>query len=173
MINDLFSKPAEYTIDSSSLMDIFNGTGWSSKEVTPGLWANVLDLIKQGIIISHVEVLLEIKTDGKKGIELYDWAQKNKSIFQDYNLIAEGKILRTMSPKFSSFVNAKIGSVHADPWLIAQAKHEGLKIITEERYTVSLKPSKWTIPNICKDSSYNVGCLDLLGLSKERGWTFR
>src|SRR3989344_4465293 len=123
MGSDLFSKPATYTIDSSSLMAMFDDSPWTSQKVTPGLWARVSELIGSGVIISHAEVLLEIKKDGEKGEELYSWAQNNKHIFKDYNEHAEGKIIRSMSTRFKGFVNAKINHVHADPWLVAQAKH--------------------------------------------------
>lgn len=174
MYGDLFSKPAEYTIDSCALMDIFNDDpSWPSKKVTPGLWGKILEMITNGLIISHIEVFKEIKTDGKKGLELYDWAQKNKQIFQDYHFESEGKILRSMSLKYKNFVNAKISNIHADPWLIAQAKCNKLKIITSEISTTSPNPLKWTIPNVCKDPLFNIKCLTLLDLVKECGWTFK
>lgn len=172
MIRNLFSKRPEYTIDSSSLMAIFNDEEWPSKKITPGLWERVLELIEQGVIISHIEVLKEIKTDGEKGVELYDWAQEHKDIFLDYNIQEEGKIIKSMSAKYSGFVNAKVGSVHADPWLVAQAKHWGIKIITEELATASPITARWHIPNICNDPVFDISCVNLLDLSRERGWKF-
>lgn len=41
MVGDLFSKPPQYTIDSSSLIDIYADEKMVSKNITPGLWANV------------------------------------------------------------------------------------------------------------------------------------
>jgi len=172
MQNDLFSKPAEYTIDGSSLMDIFNDTPWVSKKVIPGLWRKVEELIHEGIIISHMEVLLEIKKDGQKGEELYNWAHSNEHIFKDYNIKEEGKIIKGMSQKYKQFVNQKINSVNADPWLIAQAKNLGLKLISEETFSASPDIAKHKIPNVCRDPSFMVSCINLSELAKERGWTF-
>jgi Domain of unknown function (DUF4411) len=173
MQNDLFSKPAQYTIDSSSLMAMFGDESILSKNSTPGLWDRVLEFIKQGIIISHIEVLYEIKKDGKNGEELYDWAYANDSVFQDYDWEREGKIIRSMSPKYSAFVNAKVNNIHADPWLIAQAKSKQLKVISEEKMSYSPDIKKHKIPNVCLDSLFNVGCVDLWGLMKEQNWKLK
>jgi len=173
MEGDLFSKPPQYTIDSSSLMDIFSDEKMVSKSITPGLWTNIQELIGQGIIISHIEVLREIKKEGQRGEELYDWAQAYEEIFKDYNWEAEGRIIRAMSPKYGAFVNAKVNHVHADPWLVAQAKHRGLTLVTEEKMSGSPDVRKHKLPNICADLGFAVPCIDLLGLTKDRGWTFR
>ena len=61
MDGELFLKSPEYTIDSSSLMDIFGDTAWISKKTNQGLWEKVLDLIEQGIIISHAEVSRKLR----------------------------------------------------------------------------------------------------------------
>lgn len=172
MPNNLFSKPPKYTIDSSCLMDIFGDGTWVSKDVTPGLWKNISDLITEGTIISHAEVLKEIRTDGKRGVELYDWAQKNKDMFLKHRPHREGLIIRSMTNKYSDFVNAKIGDAHADPWLIAQAKCDNLAIITEELYSASPNSKKWTIPNVCQDPSFSIRCLNLFDLAKDKGWKF-
>jgi len=173
MNGDLFSKPPQYTIDSSSLIDIFGNELMVSMSVTPGLWEKISDLIKQGIIISHIEVLQEIKKDSIRGEKLYNWAHLNKHIFKDYNWESEGMVIKSMSPKYGAFVNAKISPVNADPWLIAQAKCRKIKIISEEKFTNSPDPSRYKIPNVCADPSFSVGCINLLGLIKEQDWKFR
>ena len=172
MEGDLFSKPAEYTIDSCSLMDIFNDDSWASKKVNSGLWTKIAELIDQGVIISHAEVLLEIKKDGTKGEELFNWANANSPVFKDH-AAEEGNIIRDMSKKYKVFVNNKVDNAHADPWLIAQAKHRNIKIITEETFSNSSKPLKQKIPNVCGDPLFNVKYLNLLGLCKERNWVFQ
>src|SRR5439155_21614464 len=117
MARDLFSKPPRYTIDSSSLIDIFADEKMVSKNITPGLWANIETLIREGGIISHITVLQEIKREETKGEELYSWAQANADIFQDYDWEPEGRINKRMSPKYSAFVNATMNHIYADPWL--------------------------------------------------------
>lgn len=173
MANDLFSKPALYTIDSSSLIAIFGDESMLSKKYIPGLWDRILDLINQGVIISHVEVFHELKKDGTKGEELFEWARANEAVFRDYKWEAEGRIIKTMSPKYNGFVNAKISSIHADPWLVAQAKSKKIKIISEETMSYSADVKKYKLPNVCADPAFDVGCIDLWGLTKEQNWKFR
>jgi Domain of unknown function (DUF4411) len=173
MAGNLFSQPARYTIDTCSLIDIFSDEKMVSKTVTPGLWARVLVLIDQGIIISHVEVLSELKKDGTRGEELYDWAHANESVFRDHEWDAEGGVIRTMSPKYEAFVNERVDANYADPWLVAQAKCHNLTIISEEKFSNSPDVKKHKLPNVCADSMFNVGCIDLLGLIKEQNWTFK
>jgi hypothetical protein len=171
--DDLFSKPAEYTIDSCSLMAMFNDEPWTSKKTTPGLWERVCALISEGVIISHAEVLAEIKKDGAKGEELFNWANANAHIFKPHDARAEGAIIHAMSTKYKDFVNnyGKPNNVHADPWLIAQAKCNGLRIISQE--TPSGNPQKPKLPNVCADTSLNVECLNLWALATEHKWVFR
>lgn len=173
MVNDLFSKPPKYTIDTSALIEIFDGAGLAAKKYTPGLWDKILVLINDGTIISHIEVLQEIRKDKSRGEELYDWAQANKFIFKDYDVVNEGPIIRSMSAKYKAFVNAKIKSVHADPWLIGQAKCKNIKIISEETWSNSSNFNNYRLPNVCADPLFNIGCLNLVGLTGEQNWTFK
>ena len=173
MEGDLWSKQPRYTIDSCSLIDIFGSEKMASKNITLGLWKKILELIDQGIIISHIEVFHEIKKEGTRGEELYDWTHANTVIFKDYDWALEGSIIRTMSPKYDAFVNAKVGSIHADPWLVAQAKNRNLVLITEEKFSTSPNVQKHKLPNVCGDPLFNVRCIDLIGLIKEQDWKFQ
>jgi hypothetical protein len=47
----------------------FNDEPWTSKKTTPGLWERIAALIEDGTIVSHAQVLAEIKKDGTKGEE--------------------------------------------------------------------------------------------------------
>jgi hypothetical protein len=172
MQDDLFLKPAQYTIDASSLIDIFGREKVISKEYMPGLWERMQVLINDGVIISHAEVLREIKKEGSKGEELFEWAHGNETVFRDYEWTAEGAVIRTMSPKYAAFVNAKTSDIHADPWLVAQAKCRSITVITEEKVSGSSDPRRHKLPNVCRDPQFAVGCIDLLGLIREQHWKF-
>jgi hypothetical protein len=78
-----------------------------------------------------------------------------------------------MSTKYKEFVNnyGKPNSAYADPWLIAQARCKGLRIISQE--TPSGNPKKPKLPNVCADTSLNVKCLNLWALATEHKWVFR
>lgn len=140
MSDNLFAKQPQYTIDSCALMAIFNNEPWVSKDANPGLWRRIEALVLEGIIISHAEVLAEIKKDGKKGEALYAWAHTHETIFQPHRENVEGDIIRAMSVKYKVFVANKgdRSSSYADPWLIAQAKSRKLKIISQEKLSGSL-----------------------------------
>jgi hypothetical protein len=172
MQDDLFTTLAEFTIDSSSLMDIFNEGSWTSKKVNSGLWKRVEELIDSGAIISHAEVLAEIKMEGEKGEDLFNWAQDHKPIFKPH-LASEGAVIRSMSPKYEAFVNRVVGSEYADPWLIAQAKVRNIVIITEEKKSRSPDLAKCAIPNVCDDPAYAVRYMSLFDLTTHMGWTFK
>ncbi len=77
-----------------------------------------------------------------------------------------------MSSKYKQFVNQKINNVNADPWLVAQAKNLGLKLISEETFSNSPDLAKHKIPNVCRDPLFKVDCINLSELVRERGWTF-
>lgn len=173
MANDLFSKTAKYTIDTSALIEIFDGDSLASQKYTPGLWEKILELIQDGTIISHYEVLREIKREKSKGEELFEWAQANREVFKDYDPDVEGPIIRLMSGKYKGFVNGKVKSEHADPWLIAQAKFRNLTIICEEIRSNSPNPENHKIPNVCYDPLFSVPCISLVGLTAEMNWKFR
>src|ERR1700680_1558574 len=169
-MRDLFSQPPEYTIDTSSLIEVFNGDSMLAKAHTPGLWNRLLEMIADGRIISPIEVFVEIKAGDKD--ELYDWAQANAGIFRDYSLPDEGNVIRTMSPRYSPFVNAKIGRAPADPWLVAQAKCSGITVLSEETFSMSPDVAKAKLPNVCRDPAFNVPCCTLFELVKAKGWSF-
>lgn len=168
-MRDLFTKPPEYTIDSSSLIELFNGDSPLAKAYTPGLWNRVLEMIEDGTMISHVQVFQEIK----EGDELYEWVRDHAVIFKDYMLPDEGDVIREMSHDYKAFVNAKVDSTHADPWLIAQAKCLKLTVISEETPSMSADKVKAKIPNVCRDPRFNVPCQSLFELIKTKGWSFK
>jgi len=166
MEGNLFTIPPRYTIDSSSLMDIFGpATMMVSKQVTPGLWERLAKLILSGLVISHIEVLYEIRKDGTKGEELYDWANSHTEVFRDYAWNTEGAVIKTMSPRYSAFVNQKVGDIYADPWLVAQAKTRSLTLITEEKPKPSADATRHKLPNVC--THYQVSTVNLVELIKE------
>lgn len=174
MTIDLFAEQPEYTIDSDALMSMFSDNSpWISKKDNPSLWMRIEELINKGIIISHIEVLKEIKKDGQKGEELFNWAQNNKTVFKDYNVEKEGPIIGQMSPKYNDFVNDKVSTEHADPWLIAQAKVQNLTIISQETYYNGPIIGRSKLPNVCNAPLFNVRCVDLWEFIKTRKWAIQ
>lgn len=166
MEGDLFSQVPQYTIDTSALIDIFGSEKMVSRIVTPGLWERLEVLINNGTVISHIEVLKEIRGEEVKGHDLFDWAQSHRTSFREYDWSAEGAVIRAMSKDFGPFVDAKEGAVHADPWLIAQATVRALTIITEER-----KGGVQELLHVSK--AMGVRTVDLVGFAKQQRWAFK
>lgn len=162
----LFDSLVKYTLDTSSLNEFFDDKRKYTKKHFSGLWNNILVLVENGEIISHREVYEEIMMGHY--VELKKWARSNRYIFQNYDLPAEGDFIRRIDQKFPLFVHqGKTRQFYADPWLIAQAKINSLTVITEEKKNNSPRQ----IPTVCTE--FNIKCLDLLGLIKERNWVFR
>ena len=144
-MRNLFSQP-KYTIDTSSLLAMMNAGEKYDKEVFKKLWTDFESLCDAGKVVSHVEVQKEIRDGGIA--EQTAWVKSYKQIFQKYNLPAEENVIRDIGSRGGYFVSflqqQKSKSVHADPWLVAQAKVENLVVITEEAVN---SPKK--IPQIC------------------------
>ncbi len=165
-MRNLFSQP-KYTIDTSSLLAMMNAGEKYDKEVFKKLWLDFQALCNTGKVVSHVEVQKEIKEGGVK--DQVSWAKSYKQIFQRYNLPAEENVIREIGAKGGHFVSflqqQKPKSMHADPWLVAQAKVENLILITEENIN---SPKK--IPQVC--IAMGVKSVSILGLILEEGWSY-
>ncbi len=165
-MRNLFSQP-KYTIDTSSLLAMMNAGEKYDKEVFKKLWTDFQALCDAGKVISHVEVHKEIKDGGVR--DQMAWTKLYKQIFQKYNLPDEANVIRDIGSKGDHFVSflqqQKSKSVHADPWLVAQAKVENLILITEE---VVNSPKK--IPQVC--TAMGVKSISVLGLIQEEGWNY-
>lgn len=159
---DLFSSGPSLTIDTCSFNEIFDPDRPSNKNNFPGIWDHISELISKREIISHREVYEEIIEGPYE--ELKDWARQNKFIFLEYDFVKEGKIIAEMGLKgLSAFVHQRKEKYNADPWLLAQAKTQKLRIITQEK-----KKGIADLPRACDE--FGVNYLDIFGLVKERGW---
>lgn len=165
MQNNLFFQP-KYTIDTSALLTLMNTGEKYENKVFKNLWDDISNLCKDGKIISHIEVFKEIKDGNIK--EHISWAKEHENIFQNYDLKNETTIIRDMGAMGDGFIKflqqGKQKSVHADPWIVAQAKVNNLILITEE------SNKNFRIPHICKE--LGIRSVDILGLMKEEGWSY-
>lgn len=161
----LFSVPAKFTIDTCSFNEMFDEERPSNRKNFPGIWEGVEELILKGEIISHEEVYEEIM-EGPYD-DLQKWAKKHKEIFEPYDYVEEGKIIAAIGKKgFSEFVHQRKKKHNADPWLVAQAKKQGLRIITQEK--------KKGVRDLLKVADeFGISYVDIFGLVKEKGWVLR
>lgn len=148
----------KYTIDTCSLASFFRENGFYNKDNFRTLWLKIEKMLFDKIIISHIEVLNEIK-EGDKNDSLLVWAKDNDDIFNDYDLSNEPQIIKQIGNISTKFISQGKEKLNADPWLIAQAKVNNLTVITQET------KGETTIPTICK--KMGVQCLDVIGLIKQ------
>lgn len=147
-----------YIIDTCSFVAI---TETYPKDVFPGVWEKVDDMIEMGIILSADDVYEELAS---KDDDLFAWAKQRNQIFlplSDYIQDHAIEILDT----YANLIDIKNNKSSADPFLIATAIHKAGTVVTEEDFSGG--PNRSKIPDVCK--YYNVECINLLEmLRRER-----
>ena len=154
-----------YVIDTNSfcVMDNFYPS------VFVKFWEHIDWLVMNERLISTREVLRELEKDVHRN-HVFDWACRNKNIFQTPSP-EETKLIRDILsvPQFSNMIKKEKllkGGPAADPWLVSLAKTTGGCLVTEE----SDKPNSAKIPTVCK--YYDISCTNLEGMLKDEGWEF-
>jgi len=157
----------KYTIDTSALLTLMNPGEKYDRSAFKRLWNDICGLCTLGKMVSHIEVQKEIRAGGIK--PQVSWIKSYKDIFLNYDLPAEGQIIRNIGSRGGYFVTflqqGKLAAAHADPWLVAQAKINGFILVSEEAVN---SPKK--IPAIC--SAFGVKSMTLLDLIKEEKWIY-
>jgi Domain of unknown function (DUF4411) len=149
-----------YCIDTSSLL-----AAWNERypiENFPKFWGKIENLITGKRLVSPIEVLHETS---KRSDELHKWLKERGGMFRDLDeeiQIAGANVLA----KFPRLVGEKKLRTSADPWVIAVASVEGLKIVTEEKPTGRL--DRPNIPDVC--AAMNIETIPLLDLIRAEKW---
>ncbi len=132
------------------------------KDVFPGVWEKVDELIKSGRLISVDEVYQEIdrQDDG-----LAKWAKSNKDIFMPLNEEVQDAA-KDIVNRFTKILDFKKNKSGADPFLIGLAKTlEDSVVVTEEKYSGG--PDKHKIPDIC--DALTISHMNFLSMLKSEG----
>lgn len=163
----------EYTIDLDALANLFRKDHKYYRGRFIKLWNDIENLFITGKMISHAEVLREIKGNNGDKDELYLWSVRNKEYFlPDYGP-SEQAVIAGISILSEKFSNAKTKSQHADPWIIAQAKIKNLTVVTEEVCKGPMvNPDKYGIPDICTRLNPKVTCINLRKLIDLENWVY-
>ena len=151
-----------YSLDTSAILD-----GWVryyAPDVFPSFWAKLEELLQQGgaKISKQVHVELCEQEDGAA-----DWVQACDGALVEIDEQCF-MIAQDIGEKFPGWVTKKKNG--ADPFVIALAETDGLKVITGERVSGSDNPKKMKIPDVC--SKRGVGCGAMVDLIREQGWSF-
>ena len=162
----LFQSQPAYTIDTSSFIALFKEQDrrYYRKHFI-SLWNKIEEMFNSGELISHLEVLDEIKLWNDQKDELIIWSKPNKDIFIPHDIPNESSFITFIGQTYPNFNSQGKSGPHADPWLIAQAHIQNLTVITEED-----RQSPKRIPFVCNEMG--VKCTDLFGLIAEKKWSF-
>lgn len=149
-----------YCIDASSLFDLKRWYPKNMKTFIP-IWEKVESLIKNDLLMSHVEIYREIKQGNDVIVK---WANKNKAMFKDVNneqVTNLEKIRKKYDPDYWKREINKIGG-WGDPWVIALSITTQATIVTNEN---KVKPNR--IPPIAQQ--FGITSLNLLEFFKVIG----
>jgi len=149
-----------YCIDTSSLI-----AAWQERypiENFPRFWDKMDTIIEQKRLVAPVEVLNEMK---KRSDELHAWLKTRSSMFRDLDdeiQIEAAQVLR----QFPRLVGERKLRTSADAFVIAQARVEGLPLVTDEKPTGNL--NRPNIPDVC--AAFDMPCIGVLDLIKAEKW---
>lgn len=151
-----------YSLDTSAILD-----GWVryyAPDVFPSFWQKLEGLLNGGgaKVSKQVHIELSEQDDGAA-----DWVQTCGTALVE---IDEPMfvIAQAIDGQFPGWVTKKKNG--ADPFVIALAEDQGLKVITGERQSGSENPKKMKIPDVC--SKRGVECGALVDMIREQGWSF-
>lgn len=150
-----------YSIDTSAFLD-----GWIryyAPDVFPSFWDRFDGLLNGGatLVSSQVQVELAEQDDGAA-----DWLADHPACLREIDEVFD--LARQISEQFPGWADRKRNG--ADPFVIALAEMNGLRVITGERLTGATNPRKVRIPDVCLQRG--VACGSLLDLIRAEGWSF-
>lgn len=164
----MISDKAKYVIDTNVLIEAHRT--YYAFDIAPSFWEMIAQNFTDGQIISIDKVYEELK----KGKDvLFDWVGDNIGKNPFYNTGTENileiyaEILNwaTTSHQFNIAAKAEFSQFeYADPWLLAFAKHNGLKIVSQEVFDANTK-RKIPLPNAC--ARFGVDCINTLAFLRE------
>jgi len=152
---------AKYVFDSNIFINLQRR---QPIDVFPSLWAKVGELMDDGTIISSREVYDELAVGGD---DLEKWAKRRKECFLQSDIPVQQDV-RAILVTHRGLVEGGKKKNSADPFVIALAKQQSCKVVTEEAPSHSEISPK--IPDVCQ--AYNIECIDFIGFAREEKFTF-
>ncbi|MFP4437711.1 MAG: DUF4411 family protein [Chloroflexaceae bacterium] len=154
----------KYSIDTNALINCWRRT--YPRDVFPGLWIKLEELVQVGNLIASEEVLRELeKVDDDD--TLLQWARTNRQMFVSTDEQIQLAV-RTILGAHPGLVNIRKNQSGADPFVIAVAKVNNGAVITDER--VSNNPERPKIPDVCR--AIGIKSFSVLNFLKGQGWIF-
>lgn len=152
----------KYSIDTSALLE-----GWVRHypmDVFPSLWDRLDGLIVAGELRASEEVLHELR---RKEDDLSEWADARSELFVETDEAIQIEVTEILA-QHEKLVDDSRGHNAADAFVIALARIESAKVVTEERPRHNLyRPN---IPDVCR--GMGTPWINLLQLIREERWVF-
>ena len=101
------------------------------------------------------------------GDDLEKWAKARKDSFLPSTVLVQQEV-RSILLSHRGLVEGGSKKNSADPYVIALAKQEQCKVVTEETHTRNDKSPK--IPDVC--DAYQITCIDFVSFAREEKFTF-
>ena len=152
---------AKYVFDSNIFINLQRR---QPLDVFPSLWAKIGELMDDGTIISSQEVYDEIMIGGD---DLEKWAKARQKCFLPSNIPVQQDVRAILSTHRGLIEGGKKKN-SADPFVIALAKQQNCKVVTEEVPTHNMNSPK--IPDVC--AAYNIECIDFIAFAREEKFAF-
>ncbi len=158
---ELFNT-TKYVFDSGPFIDLNN----YPPDIFSSFWDHLNQMLKEGEIISSIEVFREIENYNDEFVA--EWTKKNKKYFLKPSL-EEQELSKEILVKFPYLIKEDAiltGKPLADPFVIAQAKIHNCTLVHQEK----LKPNAHKIPNVCE--YYKVSEISLFEFFRKEKWKF-
>lgn len=170
----MISADTRYLIDTSVFIQAHRA--YYSFRLCPGFWDSLIELHKQGRVMSIDRVNDEI-CFGEED-ELTVWAKKQmpKSFFAPSNDLsvvrwyAQIQMWANSQPQFSPAAKAEFAD-ETDAWVVAYAGANNFTVATQEVFSPDIQ-RKVPIPNICKAENFKVPCVDVFTMLTRIGVQF-
>lgn len=154
-----------YIFDTSSLSKLKH----FYPDIFKSIWVGLDHLVQNGELISTREVWNELKR-GNPHKSVNEWLKQRKSLFtmpssDELQFVAEIFKVAHFQALIGEQQRLK-GTPVADPFVIACAKINQGKVVTEEQ----LKPNAAKIPNVCRH--FKIPCINLEDFMQLQNWEF-
>lgn len=133
-------------------------------DIFPSLWNKIANLMSDGTVISSQEVYDELAIGGD---DLEKWAKARKEYFLPSDIPVQQEVRRILF-LHRGLVEGGKKKNSADPFVIALAKQQGCKVVTEEAPSHNANAPK--IPDVC--DACQIECMDFVTFAREEKFEF-
>lgn len=133
-------------------------------DIYPSLWSKIGNLMREGTVISSQEVYDELMIGGD---DLEEWAKVRRECFLPSDVPIQQEVRRILS-LHRGLVEGGKKKNSADPFVIALAKQQGCKVVTEEVSSHNAKAPK--IPDVC--DAFQIECINFVTFAREERFEF-